>query len=197
MNQVTGMSNTNDIAFSDQPAVILSEEEVIQEAQQNPKAFKRLYERNYRAIFGFVYKRINDKQTTADITQQVFLKALSSIKKYKYKGLPYSAFLYRIAVNECNAFFRSNNKTRFVVIEEGVSENLIDELGDDDDDDIKAQSLKDTFQQLKEDEMHLIELRFFEMRSFKEVAYILDISENLAKVRTYRLLSKMKKIMER
>ncbi|MTI29196.1 RNA polymerase sigma factor, partial [Xanthovirga aplysinae] len=74
-------------------------------------------------------KRVNDKQTTGDITQQVFLKALTNIKKYVHKGLPYSAYLYRIATNECNSLFRDNSRTRFVVIEEGFSEDLVDELG--------------------------------------------------------------------
>ncbi len=191
------MSTINDIALRDNPVAMQTEEELVKAAQQNTKAFEKLYERHYGLIFGFVLKRVNDKDTTADITQQVFVKALTSIKKYTYTGLPYSAYLYRIATNECNIFFRANSKKRFVVLDEEFSEGLIDQLGIEDTYSSNMEKLKSTFQQLKAQEIQLIELRFFEMKSFKEVGYIMNISENLAKVKTYRLLSKMKKIMEK
>lgn len=191
------MPTTYNIALIDNPVTIQTEEELIKEAQQNPKAFRKLYERHHGAIFGFVLKKVNDKDTAADITQQTFLKALTSIEKYIYKGFPYSAYLYRIAINECNSFFRNNSKIRFVVVDEEFSEGLIDQLGMEDTYDSRIGKLKDAFLQLKMNEIQLLELRFFEIKSFKEIGYILSISENLAKVKTYRLLSKMKKIMER
>jgi len=181
----------------DHPVVIQTEEALISAAQNNPKAFKKLYEKYYSAIFGFVLKRTNDKDTTADITQQVFLNALTNIKKYKHKGLPFSAYLYRIAINECNSFFRKIKKTRFIVMDEACTNYLIDELIHDDNRDDKINQLIVVIEKLAIKEIQLLELRFFENHPFKEVGYILNISENLAKVRTYRLLSKMKKMLRR
>ena len=51
-------------------------------------------------------------------------------------------------------------------------------------------------QELPEDELQLIEMRFFEKRSFKEIGEILEITENNAKVKTYRILEKLKKIIK-
>jgi RNA polymerase sigma-70 factor (ECF subfamily) len=190
------MSTTNNIALRDNPVTIQTEEDIIRASQENPAAFQKLYERHYAQIFSFILKRVNDKATSADIAQQVFIKALSSIKKYINKGVPYSAYLYRIATNECNSFFREQNKIRFVVVDEIFTEGLMDQLDIEDTYDSNMAALKNAFKLLKVDEIQLLELRFFEMKSFKEVGYIMSITENSAKVKTYRLLGKMKKMME-
>jgi RNA polymerase sigma-70 factor (ECF subfamily) len=59
------------------------------------------------------------------------------------------------------------------------------------------QSMLGALQQLKESDMVMIEMRFFEERPFKEIAQILSITESNAKVKTYRILEKMKKIMKK
>lgn len=173
----------------------LSEEELIVSAQENPENFKLIYEQHFAAIFGFILKRVNDQEITADITQQVFLKGLTNINKFKYQGLPYSAYLYRIAINECNSYFRENDKTRYVTIEERVIENFSNEIKPDNDYELELPKLKNALLKIKPNEVELLELRFFEQCSFKEVGYFFKITENSAKVKTYRLLNKLKKIM--
>lgn len=173
-----------------------ADQEMIVRAQKDPKAFEKIYELYFEQIFRFILKRVNDKETTADITQQVFLKALLNINNYIHKGLPYTAYLYRIAINECNAFFRDNSKTRFVVMDDELSDELMVEIESEDLVNERSEKLKEVFQQLKIDEIQLLELRFFEKNSFKEVGFVLSITENLAKVKTYRLLGKIKKLMQ-
>lgn len=191
------MAIINKIRPIDIPVKIQTEEELIHQSQHNPRAFKKLYNRYFSAIFYFILKRINDKDTTADITQQVFLNALTNIKKYKHRGLPFSAYLYRIAINECNGYFRAQKSSRYVILDDSLSNTLIDELGGEDDYDIQSTQLKKTIELLGPIEVELLELRFFERRSFKEVGEIMNITENLARVKTYRLLDKMKKLMAR
>ena len=83
-----------------------NEEEVLTLSRTDPEAFKSIYTKYFKKIFLFVLHRIGEKQISADITQQVFLKALMGLSKFQFKGLPFSAWLYRIAINECNDFFR-------------------------------------------------------------------------------------------
>lgn len=173
---------------------LLLEEELIRSAQADPNAFRPLYEKYYKPIFLFVLHRIGQKDITADVTSQVFLKAMLNIDKFKFKGVPYSAWLYRIAINECNDFFRKNKRERLVVLEEASVDLLYEEMfGDDTLEDLKRK-LPHILERLAPDELQLIELRFLENRAFKEIAEILDITENYAKVRTYRILDKMKSI---
>lgn len=165
----------------------------VQAAQQDPSKFRVLYKRYYEPIFRFVYKRTVDEVLAADLTSQVFLKAMQKIDKYVFKGVPFSAWLFRIASNEIAQHFRKQNKNRVVTLEEHTTQTLEDEYEDKADLEISIAVLKSVIQDLKPEEVELLELRFFEKRPFKEVADILDITENNAKVKIYRLLQKMKK----
>jgi RNA polymerase sigma-70 factor (ECF subfamily) len=100
------------------------EELLIRNSQADPEAFRPLYEKYFKRIFLFVHHRVGDKAMTADLTSQVFLKALINIKKFSFRGLPFSAWLFRIALNECNDFFRKNKRYRLVTMEEGMVEHL-------------------------------------------------------------------------
>jgi RNA polymerase sigma-70 factor, ECF subfamily len=173
---------------------LLREEEVIQEAKKNPEAFRSIYERYYKPIFLFILHRVADKEFTADLTSQVFLKALVNLERFNFRGLPFSSWLYRIAVNECNDYFRKNKRTRLVVLEEIHVENLYDEMFGENLHEELRKKLPSILAQLKPAELQIVELRFLEGRAFREVAEILNISETYAKVRTYRILDKMKKM---
>jgi len=172
-------------------AAIEQEEVLVQAAQSNEAAFGKLYDRYFEGIFGFIYRRTDDEETAGDLTSQVFLKALQNLKKYEFRGLPFSAWLYRIAANEVNKFYRKKKKKIVFSLEE---ERVID-LIENDDNDHKEEHLSlliTCMNEMKTDVVEVLELRFFEEKSFKEIAYILDISESGAKMRTYRALEKLK-----
>jgi RNA polymerase sigma-70 factor, ECF subfamily len=173
---------------------LLLEEDVIRKAKENPEAFRVIYERYYKPIFLFVLHRVGEKEQCADITSQVFLKALVNLQKFTFRGLPFSSWLYRIAVNECNSYFRQNKRSRVVVLEEAHMEHLYDDMfGENFHEEIRAK-LPIVLEKLKPDELQVVELRYLEGRPFREVAEILNITETYAKVRTYRILEKMKKL---
>ena len=85
-------------------------------AKENPARLNVLYDAYYKPIFIFVHRRTDDLDLTADITSQVFLKPLINIHTYEYKGVPFLAWLFRIAFNEVNMCFRKNNADRVVRI---------------------------------------------------------------------------------
>ena len=165
---------------------------LILRAKKDPENFRPIYEKYYKKIFVFVLYRVGDKALCADITSQVFLKALLNVAKFEYKGVPISAWLYRIALNECNDFFRKSKRARFVAIENSGIQNLHEGLTNETRIEDLQQRLPVILAQLSPDELHLLELRYFEQRPFKEVANILGITETYAKVKVYRLLDKMK-----
>lgn len=167
---------------------------LIHKALHNPAEFRTLYNRYFKEIFRYIFKRLGDKELTADLAQQVFLIALSNLGKYQFRGVPFSAWLYRIASNLCMDYFRKSKRVRYVVIEDIALINLVDELTSDQTVEEWHERLPHILELLSEQELQLIELRFFEARPFKEVAEILDLTENNAKVRTYRVLDKMKKL---
>lgn len=169
---------------------IVAEQEIVLAAQQNEQAFSKLYDRYFEGIFGFVYRRTDDEELTADLVSQVFLKAIQNIKKYEFRGLPFSAWLYRIASNEVNRHYRKHRKTMIFSLEEGRVAELIDE--EEENNEEKITLLMECLKELSTSVMEVLELRFFEAKSFKEIAFILEISESGAKMRTYRALEKLK-----
>lgn len=177
-----------------QTTEIKADERLITSAKSDPQAFRPLYEKYFKRIFLFVLHRIGDRSLTADITSQVFLKALLNIKKFDCRGVPFSAWLFRIALNECNDYFRKNKRYRIVTIEDNAVGNVYEELTAHHGEEDLREHLPAILQKLTADELQIIELRFFEQRPFKEVADIAGITENYAKVRVYRILEKMKKL---
>ena len=133
----------------------------VQAAQQNPAYFRPLYDRYFNQIFRFIFKRTGDENIANDICSQVFLKAIQKIGTYEYKGVPFSAWLYRVASNEVAQYFRNTQKNRVVTVEEHTFSDLIDEVSEEGDFEKIRQSMLGALQQLKESDMVMIEMRFF------------------------------------
>ncbi len=174
---------------------LMNEQSIVEASKLNPQKFAVLYDKYYEQIFRFIYQRLDDKEQAFDVTQQVFVKALEKLPKYEYKGVPFSSWLYRIASNEVINLFRAEKAKHTVNIDsvniygivEEIQETKIDEYHD---------KIVGIISELPEDELQLIEMRFFEKRSFKEIAEILQITENNAKVKTYRVIDKLKKTIK-
>ena len=95
------------------------EERVVQRAkQQDPNAFAELYEEYFDKIYRYITIKIGDKEEAEDMTQQVFIKALHSISSFKWKGVPFSAWLYRIAHNQVVDYIRKNTKRPDTIYDE-------------------------------------------------------------------------------
>ena len=172
---------------------IAAEEKEIEAAKQNPRAFGPLYNRYYARILQFVYGRTTSKDDARDITQQVFMSALENIGKYKSTGVPYSAFLFRVALNELNRFYRRSKVRQAVNIDDEQVTDVMTEIGAENTAETDAKLMK-ALQQLNEEEMSLMQMRFFDRIPFKDLCEILEISETAAKARVYRLLERLKTI---
>ena len=172
---------------------ILSEEEKqILAAKADRQFFAVLYQNYYEQIMRFVYQRVHTKDEAFDVTQQVFLQAMTALDKYEFRGLPFSSWLYRIALNELNQRFRKNKNQRTVNVDDTSLASVLSEIEENTIEEKEAQLLH-ALQTLEEDDMQLLEMRYFEKRAFKEIGEIMNITENNAKVRMYRVLERLKK----
>jgi RNA polymerase sigma-70 factor, ECF subfamily len=169
---------------------------IVEAAQKDPRKFGVLYEKYYKQIFLFVFKRVGEEDQAGDITAQVFLKAMVSLPKYSYRGVPFSAWLYRIASNEVNQHFRNAKGDRTISIEKSHIDKvmgMVDEEKSSDLAEMYQEVMLETLHEMKPDEIEAIELRFFEDRPFSEVGFILGITENNAKVKVYRIVERLRK----
>jgi RNA polymerase sigma-70 factor (ECF subfamily) len=175
---------------------LTDEEKLILAAKANRDRFQPLYEKYYAQILKFVYQRVTTKDDAYDITQQVFLQAMLSLDKYELRGFPFSSWLYRIAINELNQAFRKNEKQRGINLEEHHLKDIAQEMNETSADE-KENILLEALTGLEEDDFQLVEMRFFEKRAFKEIGEILNITEANAKMKLYRILDKLKPILEK
>ena len=165
---------------------------IIEAAKENPERFAPLYNKYYKQIFNYVYQRLDSKDTAFDITGQVFLKALTNIGRYQFKGVPFASWLYRIAHNELMQMFRSQKDKRAINADIGDLRFICEESESPFFEEY-IPAIKRLIQELNPDDLQMVEMRFFEKRPFKEIAEILDITEVNAKVRMYRIIEKLKK----
>ena len=169
------------------------EKDLIERSKKDPKHFEVLYNAHFKSVFLFVLKRVGDKDDAADITSQVFLNALTKLKRFKHVGVPFSAWLIKIAHNEVLYYFRKTSKQRAIMVSDDMVSDLKDEPGFDLEN--LYQKMTSALQELKLEAIQIIELRYFEKRPFKEIASILEISENNAKVKTYRAIDQLRKLV--
>ncbi len=176
------------------------EEKEVERAKKDANAFRPLYERYHGKIYGFLYKRVNDENVAADLASQTFLNALLNLKKYEFRGLSFSAWLYRIAFNLSTDYFRQNKKQRSVFMDPDRTSDLFSEMVEVEEDNeallIRELLLPAAFESLNAKELALIELRYFEEMPFREIAFVMDMTEGNARTKTHRVLRKMKMVIE-
>ncbi len=163
---------------------------MIEAAKRTPEAFAPLYELHFTAIYRFILRRARDKDLTADLTQQTFLKAMLALPRYEPRGYPFKAFLYRVALNELKMHWR---KRKEVVVDMSYAEvrGLSEEIGmPEREEDMRR--LATALGRLDEDKARLIELRYMDGLSFAELGQVLGIAEDAAKMRTHRVLGTLR-----
>lgn len=172
----------------------LSEAELIVLAKSDVRHFGQLYENYFDAIYRFIYKRLGGNEAeSGDLCQQTFIKAMANIQRYEDRGLSFSSWLYRIAQNEVNMFFRKQQGNYTVEIEERTFSGMLEEAGIPNYMSQETQEiLVRLMNEMEQEHLDLIELRFFQELSFKEIADMYNITEANAKMRVYRILEKLK-----
>ncbi len=172
---------------------LADEQKLIAAAKNDPRVFGQVYDRYFERIFNFMLRRSDDEMIADDLTSQTFLKALNGLKRYEFRGVPFSAWLYRIAHNELNKHFNKQKRKKIFSLEQEELFEFIQPEDDEPFDDHRLEKLMATLKELPTDAMEVLELRFFEGKNFREISYILNIGESGAKMRLYRAIEKLKK----
>jgi RNA polymerase sigma-70 factor (ECF subfamily) len=170
---------------------IRAEYEVLDQSKKDVKAFGVLYEKYFDRIFRFIYRQTDDEELTADLCSQTFLIAMNNVGKYEFRGVPVSAWFYKIAGNEVNKYYRKHNSTKVFSLEEARVRELIAQENDDYDEE-RLYQLVAYMKDLPTDMIDVLQLRFFEGKEFNEIAFILEMTESGAKMRTYRALDRLR-----
>ncbi|MGL1887524.1 MAG: sigma-70 family RNA polymerase sigma factor [Reichenbachiella sp.] len=166
------------------------EEDMIRLAQEDISCFEPLYNKYYERIFRFVVRKTDDDHVASDIVSKVFLNAMNALSKYKVTEFGFGSWLYKIASNEVNKHFRVKKHVYLSLEDDKVMQVMTcDEIEDSGE---KQRVLTELIKELKDEEIKILELKFFENKNFAEIAYILDKKESSVKMKLYRALDKLK-----
>jgi RNA polymerase sigma-70 factor (ECF subfamily) len=176
------------------------EEDLVRRAQRRePEAFGQLYEEHFDRIYRYVLIRVRNQADAEDITQQVFLKALESIGSYRWRGMPFASWLFRIAHNLVVDHWKRMSRQKV----EAVAPDEIDELAVGSSGDPAAltelnfdvKQLAVACQQLTDGQREIISLRFAGGLSVAESAKVMGKSEGAVKVLQHAALVKLRRIL--
>jgi RNA polymerase sigma-70 factor (ECF subfamily) len=160
---------------------------LIAAAQADPARFVEIYERYVDRIYSFVSRRTENRAAAEDITSHVFEQALGAIGRFEWRGLPVSVWLFRIASNALADHWREHS--RAVQEARGVPDPL--ELEDLE----RRIALYQQVERLPDLQRRVIQLRFVEEKSIREVAAALARSEGAVKQLQLRALENLRKSM--
>ncbi len=153
-----------------------------------------LYEEHFDKIYRYVTLKIGDRTEAEDLTQQVFLKALQSISSFRWKGIPFSAWLFRIAHNQVVDYFRKKKRYATAPLNESIASSDIDpQLAVEQKLDMEQILL--ATKQLTEAQRGVISLRFASELSIAHVAKIMGKSEGAVKALQHSAIVALRKTL--
>jgi RNA polymerase sigma-70 factor (ECF subfamily) len=168
-------------------------------AKRDPREFGPLYELYVDRIYRFAYRRVGTHHEAEDITAQTFQQALQALPAYEWRGLPFGAWLFRIAGNIINR--RGRTSGREVAVEDVTVFSGYEETDDDPADQVwrseEAGELAEKIKRLPPDQQRVLVLKFSHGMKNREIGDLMGRSEGAIKQLVHRALVSLRASIER
>lgn len=183
---------------------IHEEKRLIFQAKKDPQIFGKIYDFNYPKILNYILKRTGSLQLAQDLTSEVFFKALKNLWQFQWRNISFSAWLYKIANNEINYYYRKN-KTKDVSLDDLLKKNIVKvaDISNPHQESLEAEKSKEekqdllvvqkVFVKLPLKYQEVLGLRFFADKKIKEICKILNKKSGTVKSLLVRGLDLLKK----
>jgi RNA polymerase sigma-70 factor, ECF subfamily len=160
---------------------------LVEAAQSDPAKFDALYELHFERVYGFIAGRVHDRATAEDLTSEVFYKALANLKSYEWRGVPFVAWLLRIAANAIIDREQRAYRERPMVDDPRDPVATFDMRSME----YRARLFR-LVGQLPETQRRVVHERFVDQRSIREIAERLGKSEGAVKQLQLRALERLR-----
>jgi RNA polymerase sigma-70 factor (ECF subfamily) len=166
---------------------------LVEAAQRDPRYFAELYELHFHRVYAYAAKRLRTREEAEDVTSAVFHQALAKIKSYEWRGIPFSAWLLRIAANAIHDRWKNSARENPDPIPDGFENEIDDAQAKDAEQSAVLFQLVDG---LPEDQRRVVIMRFVEQKSISEIAKEIKKTEGAVKQLQFRALQKLRAQME-
>ena len=170
------------------PLAEADERLLIEAAQKDPRRFAELYEANFDRVYSYVARRVRDRATAEDVTADVFHQALANLPRFEWRGVPFAAWLYRIAANAIADRGKRAAREYGSPADELVSDHPEPSIEDSE----RRAALYRLVRELPEGQRRVLVGRFAEQRSIREIAGELGRSEGAVKQLQFRALETLR-----
>jgi len=160
-----------------------AERRLIEASQRQPRRFAELYERYFDRVYAFALTRTGDRTAAEDVTAETFRRALENLSRFEWRGVPFSAWLFRIAANAAADHVKQGSREKSLPaltshVDESWEARLIEV-------ETKAR-LFELVERLPKDQRRVLMMRFGQERSIKEIGRAMDKSEGAIKALQHR-----------
>lgn len=170
---------------------------LVMQARQDPAAFGVLYERYIDRIYAYIYHRVGNAQDTEDLTARTFYRALDKLDTYEDRGLPFSAWLFRIAHNLVANWHRDRGRRRFLSLDKLWAHSREDDTPEAQLEQAeKSEALWAAINRLPKERRDLLLYKFSSRLSNLEIGEVMDKSESAIKSLYFRTLGALRKDLE-
>ncbi len=169
-------------------AVEADERLLVEEAQRDAGRFGALYERHFDRVYAFIVSRVHDRDVAEDLTSEVFHNALANLPKFEWRGVPFSAWLMRIAWNAMADRWARVGRERGDPAPEKFETLDMDAIEN-------RAWLFALVRKLPPEQRRVVLLRFVEQRSVREIATAMQKTEGAIKQLQFRAIKTMRSKM--
>jgi RNA polymerase sigma-70 factor (ECF subfamily) len=158
---------------------------LIEAAREDPRRFAELYENNFERVYAFVVRRVGDRHAAEDLTSDVFHQALVNLARFEWRGVPFAAWLFRIAANAIVDRSKRAARERDLPEPDEPPQVELEEI------EHRARLFR-LVDRLPADQRRVIVMRFAEERRIREIAQELGRTEGAVKQLQLRGLQKLR-----
>jgi len=181
-----------------------AERDLVEHAKRDPDAFGRLFDKYHDDVYRFILHRTANVALAQDLTSDTFHKVLKKLWMFHWRNVPFSAWLFRIASNEVNGYYRKHKRYRALPLEHAAdqvesslrADREIQKAEEEMARNKLFQELHRAIAQLSTRYQEVLVLRFFEGKKIKDIAEILNKSEGTIKSLLHRALKKLNTMID-
>jgi RNA polymerase sigma-70 factor (ECF subfamily) len=167
---------------------------LVEAAQRDSTRFAELYELNFSRVYAYIVRRVGNREDAQDLTAEVFLQALASLGKFEWRGVPFAVWLFKLAANAiADRWKRAARETG------NPSSDVAQEISAPEQPDLeeieRRAQLFNLVKRLPQDQRRVIELRFAEEKSIREISQALGRTEGSIKQLQFRALETLRQRM--
>ncbi len=171
---------------------------LIERAQEDPEEFAVLYDKYVDRIYNYVYQRTGNAFDAEDLTARTFVRAFTHLERYTFRGVPFSAWLYRIAHNAVANWYRDRKRHQVISLDALVprqaDEDRPDDLAQADD---ERSSLLTALRRLPPERQQLLILKFGEGLTNADIGSVMGRTEGAIKSLYHRTLLALRQDLQR